>query len=116
MATQLLGRELSNREFFIQRWEQQYLAFMRVFKALPTNRLDYRPHPRSAWRKNWSLSGLFGPAELYSTLQKSEKFLQRFALQDPASFGNQEQMIPITSAIMTSLGITWFLGPQWLVL
>src|SRR5229473_7513432 len=47
MATRSLGRELSNREFFIQRWEQEYPAFMRVFKALPANRLDYRPHPRS---------------------------------------------------------------------
>ena len=47
MATQSLGRELSNREFFIQRWEQEYPAFMRVFKALPANHLDYRPHPRS---------------------------------------------------------------------
>lgn len=47
MATQSLGRELSNREFFIQRWEQEYQAFVRVFEALPANRLDYRPHPRS---------------------------------------------------------------------
>jgi len=47
MATQSLGRELSNREFFIQRWEQEYPAFVRVFQALPANRLDYRPHPRS---------------------------------------------------------------------
>jgi len=47
MATQSLGRELGNREFFIQRWEQEYPAFVRVFKALPANGLDYRPHPRS---------------------------------------------------------------------
>ena len=47
MATQSLGRELSNREFFIYRWEQEYPAFVRVFKALPSHHLDYRPHPRS---------------------------------------------------------------------
>ena len=47
MATQSLGRELSNREFFIQRWEQEYPAFVRVFEALPATHLDYRPHPRS---------------------------------------------------------------------
>lgn len=47
MATQSLGRELGNREFFIRRWEQEYPAFVRVFKALPADRLDYRPHPRS---------------------------------------------------------------------
>jgi hypothetical protein len=55
MGTQLLGRELSNREFFIQRWEQEYSAFTRVFKALPANRLDYRPIPARARRENWSL-------------------------------------------------------------
>ena len=47
MATQSFGREISNREFFIQRWEQEYPAFVRVFKALPADRLDYRPHPLS---------------------------------------------------------------------
>ena len=47
MATQSLGRELSNGEFFIHRWEQEYPAFVRVFEALPANHLDYRPHARS---------------------------------------------------------------------
>jgi len=47
MATQAPGREPSNREFFIQRWEREYPTFVRVFKALPANSLDYRPHPRS---------------------------------------------------------------------
>jgi len=42
-----LGTDLSNREFFIERWQQEYPAFVRVFKALPAERLDYRPHPRS---------------------------------------------------------------------
>lgn len=47
MATQSLGREFSSREFFIQRWEQEYPAFVSVFKALPANLLDHRPHPQS---------------------------------------------------------------------
>ncbi|MBI3329575.1 MAG: DinB family protein [Nitrospinae bacterium] len=38
---------MANREFFIQRWEREYPAFVRVFKALPADRLGYRPHPRS---------------------------------------------------------------------
>jgi uncharacterized damage-inducible protein DinB len=38
---------MTNREFFIQRWEQEYPAFVRVFRALPADRLDYRLHPRS---------------------------------------------------------------------
>lgn len=47
MATQSLGRELGNRQFFIQRWEQEYPAFVKVFRALPPGLLDYRPHPQS---------------------------------------------------------------------
>ncbi len=48
MATpQPFARELTNREFFIRRWEQEYPAFAQVLKALPTDRLDYRPEPRS---------------------------------------------------------------------
>jgi uncharacterized damage-inducible protein DinB len=47
MSTQSVGRELSSRQFFTQRWEQEYPAFVAVFKALPPARLDYRPHPQS---------------------------------------------------------------------
>jgi uncharacterized damage-inducible protein DinB len=47
MTTQLSGRELSNREFFIRRWEQEYPGFVRVLRALPSDQLAYRPHPRS---------------------------------------------------------------------
>lgn len=48
MATsQPFGREMTNREFFIERWEQEYPATVRVFRALPADQLDYRPHPRS---------------------------------------------------------------------
>jgi uncharacterized damage-inducible protein DinB len=39
--------ELSNREFFIRRWAHEYPAFLDVFKALPQDKLDYRPHPNS---------------------------------------------------------------------
>jgi hypothetical protein len=38
---------LTNREFFIRRWNQEYPAFVDVCKALPASRLDYRPHPDS---------------------------------------------------------------------
>jgi len=47
MAKQLFGTELSNRDFFIRRWEQEYPAFVDVCKALPSSNLDYRPHPGS---------------------------------------------------------------------
>jgi len=47
MTTQLSGHDLSNREFFIRRWEQEYPAFQAVLRALPSDQLDYRPHARS---------------------------------------------------------------------
>jgi uncharacterized damage-inducible protein DinB len=47
MTTQLNGRDLSNREFFIRRWEQEFPGFVDVFRALPPDQLGYRPHPRS---------------------------------------------------------------------
>ena len=31
----------------MRRWEQEYPAFLRVFRALPSDHLEYRPHPRS---------------------------------------------------------------------
>jgi hypothetical protein len=47
MSKQLSGTELSNRDFFIRRWTQEHPAVVDVFKALPADRLDYRPHPAS---------------------------------------------------------------------
>src|SRR3954469_13676511 len=47
MAEQTFGTELGNRDFFIRRWEQEYLAFVDVFSALPPDKLHYRPHPGS---------------------------------------------------------------------
>ena len=86
MATQSLGRELSNREFFIQRWEQEYSAFVRVFKALPADRLDYRPHPRS--RSAGELVALLVSAQ-QSCIQlcKSRKsFYSGLRWQEPGEF------------------------------
>ena len=34
-------------EFFVQRWEDEQPRFARVLRAVPTDRLDYRPHERS---------------------------------------------------------------------
>ena len=105
MATQSLGRELSNREFFIQRWEQEYPAFTRVFKALPADRLDYRPHPRS--RSAGELVALLVSAQ-QSCIQlcKSRKsFYSGLRWQDPASFGDLNQMISAYERDHSSLAI-----------
>jgi len=47
MTTQWSGKELSNREFFIRRWEQEFPGFLRVIRALPSDQLGYRPHLKS---------------------------------------------------------------------
>jgi len=38
---------MTNREFFVECWEQEHPTFVKVFKAVPADKLDYRPHPRS---------------------------------------------------------------------
>ncbi|MBI2956961.1 MAG: DinB family protein [Acidobacteria bacterium] len=38
---------MTNREFFLKRAEEEFPVFLRVFKALPKDKLDYRPHARS---------------------------------------------------------------------
>lgn len=38
---------MTNREFFVKRWEEEYLTFSKVFRALPRDKPNYRPHPRS---------------------------------------------------------------------
>lgn len=93
MATPSLGRELSNREFFIQRWEREYPAFVRVFKAMPANRLDYRPHPRS--RSAGGLVSLLLSAQKSSIeLCKSRKSMYSgLRWQEPGSFGSRDEMI-----------------------
>src|SRR5215471_104315 len=47
MLEQTFGTELSNRDFYIRRWEQEHPAFDDVLKALPPDGLHYRPHPAS---------------------------------------------------------------------
>jgi uncharacterized damage-inducible protein DinB len=46
---------MTNREFFIKRWRQEYPTFVKVFRAVPADSLDYRPDPvtRSAAELIW---------------------------------------------------------------
>ena len=39
---------MSTRQFFIQRWEAEQPAFIKVLRAIPEGQLGYRPHERSA--------------------------------------------------------------------
>ncbi len=38
---------MTNREFFIKRWQEEYPTSLKVFRALAKDKPDYRPHPRS---------------------------------------------------------------------
>ena len=38
---------MSNRSFYSQRLEPEHPAFIRVLRALPEDKLDYKPHERS---------------------------------------------------------------------
>ena len=39
---------MSNREFFIKRWEAEQPVFLKVLRAVPDKQLAYKPHERSA--------------------------------------------------------------------
>ena len=93
MATQALGIDLDNREFFIRRWAQEYPAFLRLFKALPPDQLQYRPHPRS--RSAGELVGLLVYAQKSCIeLCKSKKSMYSgLRWQEPSGFGALPDMI-----------------------
>jgi uncharacterized damage-inducible protein DinB len=38
---------MTNREFFIRCWEDEYPVFLKTLRAVPADRWDYRPHPNS---------------------------------------------------------------------
>jgi len=94
MATQSVDRrDLSNREFFIERWEREYPAFVRVLKALPADRLDYRPHPRS--RSAGELVALLVSA-LQSCVElcvSQKSFYSGLRWKQPARLGTLPEMI-----------------------
>jgi uncharacterized damage-inducible protein DinB len=39
---------MTNREFFITRWESEQPAFLKVLRAIPEGQLAYKPHERSS--------------------------------------------------------------------
>lgn len=49
---------MTNKEFFIQRWEAEQAAFRKVLAAMPEDQLAYAPHERSAKAGNlaWQLA------------------------------------------------------------
>ncbi len=93
MATQSLGRELSNREFFIQRWEQEYPAFVRVFKALAANRLDYRPDPRSRSAGELVALLVFAQKSCIELCKSRKSMYSGLRWHEPDGFGTLTEMV-----------------------
>jgi uncharacterized damage-inducible protein DinB len=88
VPTQFDGRDLTNREFFIRRWEQESSAFRHVLEALPSDKLAYRPHPRS--RSAGELAAFLvslekGCADLCATQQSSYNTSMRWHPDDRAA-------------------------------
>jgi len=74
---------MSSREQFVKCLKNEIPIFVRVFKALPAERLDYRPHPRSTSAGDlvWLLAG-----ELKDAAVVAEKHEVGFSLPPaPAS-------------------------------
>jgi uncharacterized damage-inducible protein DinB len=74
---------MSSREQFVKCLKNEIPIFVRVFKALPAERLDYRPHPRSTSAGDlvWLLAG-----ELKDAAVAAEKHEVGFSLPPaPAS-------------------------------
>ncbi len=93
MATQSLGRELSNREFFIQRWQQEYPAFVRVFKALAANRLDYRPDPRSRSAGELVALLVFAQKSCIGLCKSRKRMYSGLRWHEPDGFGTLGEMV-----------------------
>jgi len=92
MAAQAHGTDLSNREFFIQKWEQEYPAFLRVFRALPSNRLDYRPHPKSRSAAELVAMLVSGQQSCVELCKDRKRFYNGLRWKEPGQFGGIEDM------------------------
>ena len=114
--------EPSNREFFLQKWEQEYPAFVRVFRALPSDRLDFRPHQGS--RSAAELVALLVSAQqsCIELCKNRKRLYNGLRWKEPGQFGGLEDMIAayerdhelLSSEIRTLEGHTWY-QQAWLI-
>ncbi len=79
---------MSNREFFLERWQAEYPLTVKVFRALPADQLHYRPHPRS--RSAGELVALLAYCE-QTGIELCEKGEIRW--NEPKGFGKLEELI-----------------------
>jgi uncharacterized damage-inducible protein DinB len=71
---------MSNRDFYVARRMAEFPGFVKVLKALPADKLDYKPHERSPTARQlvFTIS-----AEVGSALQAAREFATTFPGQEP---------------------------------
>src|SRR6188472_3756762 len=87
MPEQIHPTQLSNREFFIRRWSQEYPAFVDVCRSLPPNRLDFRPH-----------TGSRAAGELVALLVSVEKSCSELCDTGRSSYNSELRLHPAAGA------------------
>src|SRR5262245_62050637 len=96
---------MSNREFFVERFKIERPAFVQVIRALPTDRLDYKPHERnsSAGDIAWflvlelrSLVKILGEGEIHWTQEPSPDSTDALAAAYEAAADDMERVLAAT--------------------
>jgi uncharacterized damage-inducible protein DinB len=130
------GRPASNREFFLKCWHDEYPTILKVLKAVPPDRLDYRPDPKSrsaaelvwlqvlekrCWfemletgRINWVLSA--PPASLGETIaayEQAHAVVAHLLAIDDAAWETRSTQFLIDGRVYieTTLGHMFWIGP-----
>jgi uncharacterized damage-inducible protein DinB len=73
---------VTNKDFFVQTWDREQPKFDRVMDALPPDRLDYRPHPKS--RSGAEMATLLARFQeiLVGMIDRGEVHLKDFGSED----------------------------------
>lgn len=80
---------MSTREFYLDRRQAEFPVFQRVLKALPPDRLSYKPHERSpsAEQLVWTLTG-----ELKACLNVVKEHRSEWKVLPPPPLGQMIEM------------------------
>jgi uncharacterized damage-inducible protein DinB len=89
---------MTDREFFLKRREAEFPAFMKVLRAIPKDRIDYKPHDRSpsAGDLMWTLAGEFQACTNVATDYRAE--------WKPVTQPSPDEMIALFERSYTELG------------
>jgi len=114
---------MTNREFFITRWEAEMPAFGKVLRAVPDNQLHYRPHERStaagalAWQLAVSQRALVGLLEkgeaLWDTTPHPSKAIDIVSLWDKSTEELRQRLKSTDEAKWSSKASLSMGGSAW---